>query len=214
MRDNPDYALDDQAAVADLVRENPWTTFVSHVSGTGLIASHYPVLLDEEAYAAGHGIVLLSHMGRPDEEKHELGEHEMLAIVQGPHGYISPSWYGYRPNVPTWNFAVAHLTGTVEVLSDEYNLTTLDRLVDHFEKDLPNPHRLHATKENSDYAKRIVHGTVGFRLHVRAIAAKEKMSQDKSEETIRNIIGELRGAGPNHNPRLAARMAAVNHLGA
>ena len=212
MRENPHYALEETDAIAELVRENPWTTFVSHVEGAGLIASHYPVLLDEEAYGAGRGIVLLSHMGRPDEEKHELGDHEMLAIVQGPHGYISPSWYGYRPNVPTWNFSVAHLTGTVEVLSDADNLETLDWLVEHFEKDLPDPHLLHATKENSDYAKRIVHGTVGFRVHVTSIEAKEKMNQDKPAASIRTIVAELRAPGPHHNPRLAARIATVNRL--
>ena len=212
MRDNSDYALRDVDTVADLVREYPWTTFVSHVPETGLIASHYPVLLDEEAYASGRGIVLLSHMGRPDEEKHDLGNHDVLAIVQGPHGYISPSWYGYRPNVPTWDFAVAHLTGTVEILSDEENLRTLDRLVEHFEKDLPDPHLLHATKENSDYAARIVHGTVGFRINVASIEAKEKMNQDKPVASIRTIVEELCGPGLHHNPRLAARIAAVNHL--
>lgn len=212
MRDNPDYALENTDAVADLVRENPWTTFVSYVPGSGLIASHYPVLLDEEEYAADRRIVLLSHMGRPDEEKHDLGRHDVLAIVEGPHGYISPSWYGYRPNVPTWDFAVAHLRGTVELLSGEANLEVLDRLVEHFEKDLPNPHLLHATKENSDYAARIVHGTVGFRLNVASFEAKEKMNQDKPVESIRSIIDELRAPGPHHNLRLAARIAAVNHL--
>ncbi len=46
MRPNPDYALDDVEAVRALVRENPWATIVSHVPGAGLVASHYPVLLD------------------------------------------------------------------------------------------------------------------------------------------------------------------------
>lgn len=208
MRDNPDYALDDLAVVKDLVRENPWCTFVTAVPGEGLVASHYPVLLDEEA----DDVVLLSHVGRPDEEKHQLGRHEMLAIIEGPNGYISPSWYGYRPNVPTWNFAVAHLHGTPEILSDRENLAVLDRLVEHFERRLPDPHLLHATAENSAYAHRIVHGTVGFRMRIERMEAKEKMNQDKPEESIRRILGELRGSGPYANPRLAARMAKVNGL--
>lgn len=208
MRHNPDYALDDVEAVKDLIRGNPWCTFVSAVPGSGIVASHYPVLLDEDA----EGIVLLGHVGRPDEIKHRLGRCEMLAIIQGPHGYISPSWYGYRPNVPTWNFAVAHLHGVPQVLSDEENLRVLDRLVAHFEQVLPVPHLLHSTVENSEFAHLIVTGTVGFRLRVDRIEAKEKMNQDKPEESIGSIIGHLSEPGPYRNPELAARMARVNGM--
>lgn len=208
MRENPDYALDDRETIKQLIRENPWCTFVTAVPGEGLMASHYPVLLDED----DEDIVLMSHVGRPDEEKHQLGRHPMLAIVEGPNGYISPSWYGYRPNVPTWNFAVVHLHGTAEILSDEENLHVLDRLVEYFESPLPDPHLLHATEENSEYTHRIVRGTVGFRVRVERMEAKEKMNQDKSEESIRRIVEHLRTAGPYANPRLADRMERVNGL--
>lgn len=206
MRHNPEYAMADTEAIKDLIRENPWATFISHVEGSGIIASHYPVLLDEDA----EGIVLLSHMGRPDEVRHALGTGEMLVIIAGPHGYISPSWYGYRPNVPTWNFSTAHLWGTPEILSDQGNLQVLDRLVAHFESALPDPHLLHATHENSEYAHRIVTGTVGFRIPVSRVEGKEKMNQDKSPETIRSIIDHLDAPGPYSNPALAARMKHMN----
>ncbi len=64
---------------------------------------------------------------------HGLGESEVLVIVQGPHGYISPSWYA-EPAVPTWNFVSAHLSGVPEILTTEENLRVLERLVDHFEQ--------------------------------------------------------------------------------
>ncbi|MDN3482830.1 FMN-binding negative transcriptional regulator [Arthrobacter sp. APC 3897] len=206
MRDNPSYALNDAEAIKDLIRSNPWCTFISQVDGAGLVASHYPVLLDEDA----EGIVLLSHVGRPDEVKHELGRHEMLAVIQGPHGYISPGWYDGGPAVPTWNFVAAHLRGTPEILSDEENLSVLDRLVEHFEAPLPEPRLLHASSENSEYARRIVHGTVGFRLRVTRIEGKDKMSQGKSPETIRSVIDHLQQPGPYANPPLAGRMRQVN----
>ena len=67
-----------------------------------------PVLLDERE----DELAVLTHIGRPDEEAHRLGASELLLIVAGPHGYISPSWYS--PDalpVPTWNFSVAHCYG-------------------------------------------------------------------------------------------------------
>jgi len=206
MRPNPDYALDDVETVRALVRENPWATIVSHVPGAGLVASHYPVLLDEDA----DGIVLLSHVGRPDERLHRLGELETMVIVYGPQGYVSPGWYGVSPAVPTWDFVVAHLYGTPEILSDEENLRVLDRLVEWFERPLPEPFLMTRTLENTAYAERIVHGTVGFRLRVDRFEAKEKMSQDKPAEVIARVVDALRRPGPYENPTLAARIAAVN----
>ncbi|MCW4385363.1 FMN-binding negative transcriptional regulator [Salinibacterium sp. SYSU T00001] len=206
MRPNPDYQLDDIERIKTLIRDHPWVTFVSSVPGRGLVASHYPVILDEEA----EGLVLLSHVGRPDEREHELGQHELLAIVQGPHGYISPGWYETSPAVPTWNFVTAHLHGRPQLLSDEENLGVLEKLVDHFERVLPEPFLMNRTLENADYAQRIVGGTVGFRLEVTRIEAKEKMSQDKPRDVVENVIDRLSSEGPYRNPQLARRMADVH----
>lgn len=206
MRHTPDYVLDDVETVRALVRENPWGTIISFVPGKGLVASHYPLLLEEDA----EGIVLVSHVGRPDERLHELGAHELMVIVSGPQGYVSPGWYESSPAVPTWNFAVAHLHGTPELLSDDENLRVLDRLVAHFENPLPEPFLIRGTLENAEYAARIVHGTVGFRLRVDRFEAKEKMSQDKPAEVVDRVIEELGKPGPYRNPALAARMARVH----
>src|SRR5690554_6065145 len=129
MRHTPKFLMTDPDEVKRLIRQHPWATIVSATS-KGLVASHYPVLLDESK----DDIVLLSHVGRPDDELHELGEHEMLVVIQGPHDYVSPSWYGPGEVVPTWNHVTAHLYGVPEILSDEDNYTVLSGLTDHFEK--------------------------------------------------------------------------------
>ncbi|MFT4234580.1 MAG: FMN-binding negative transcriptional regulator [Microbacterium sp.] len=206
MRHNPDFALDDVDAIREMVRHNPWATIVSFIPGRGLVASHYPMLLDEDAT----GIVLLSHVGRPDERLHELGRHEAMVVVYGPQGYISPGWYEVPTAVPTWNFEVAHLHGTPEILSDEKNLEVLDRLVAHFEDQLPEPFLMRGTLENAQYAEHIVRGTVGFRMVVDRFEAKQKMSQNKPPQMVEHIIGELRRPGPFQNPSLADHMARIH----
>lgn len=205
MRHTPVFDLTDPAAVARLVRENPWATIVSSTSN-GLVASHYPVLLDESA----EGLVLLSHVGRPDEELHEWGSHEVMVIVQGPHGYISPGWYDPSPAVPTWNFITAHLYGVPELLEPAENLRVLEQLVDHFEDPMPQPRRMRGTLENSAYADRISAGTVGFRLPVTRFVAKDKMSQNRPPETVERIVSELEGSGPYASAELAREMRRAN----
>ncbi|TFB90500.1 FMN-binding negative transcriptional regulator [Cryobacterium algoricola] len=209
MRHTPSFELTDPAEIRRLIRENPWATLVSHTSTGDLVASHYPMLIDESVAgtdADSGELVLVTHVGRPDEQLHELGQHEMLVIIQGPHGYVSPGWYDANPAVPTWNFVTAHLYGTPEILSAEENLLVLDRLVDHFEDRMPEPRRLHGTAANSAYADRISAGTVGFRLRVTRVIAKSKLSQNKPAETVDRIIGELEGTGPYASPALAAEM--------
>jgi transcriptional regulator len=201
VRHTPGYLLTDPEEIRRLVRENPWATFVSHTDG-GLVASHYPVLLDDAA-STGEHIVLVSHFGRPDEQLHQLGSSEILVIIQGPHGYISPSWYTPDDFVPTWNHVTAHLYGTPELLEPEENFAVLDRLTDHFEARMPDPKSLHIDEES---ARRIAKGTVGLRLRVTRFDARAKLSQNKTPEVVGRIIDALDGDGPYSSALLAEEM--------
>ena len=202
MRHTPTYLLTDPDEVKRLVRENPWATIVSNTA-TGLVASHYPVVLEETGTDV---ISIVSHVGRPDEKLHELGEHEILMIIQGPHGYVSPSWYGNEEFVPTWNHVTAHLYGTPVILSDAENFDVLDDLVDHFEKQLPEPVSLDLDEEQ---ARRIAKGTVGIRFVVTRFDARLKLSQNKAPEVVDRIIDALETDGPFASPALAAEMKRV-----
>jgi transcriptional regulator len=204
MRYTPDYDMRDPDAVRALIRENPWATMASSTP-EGVVVSHYPFLLEEH----DDELVLVSHVGRPDERRHGLAASEIVVVFSGPAGYISPSWYGISPAVPTWDFATVHAYGTPELLSDAENLAVLERLVDHFEDPLPTPFRMRSTLENAAYAERIVHGTVGFRLRVTRVEAKEKMSQDKPAEVVARIVDALRHPGPYANAPLADRIERV-----
>ncbi|MES2171385.1 MAG: FMN-binding negative transcriptional regulator [Actinomycetota bacterium] len=202
MRHTPSFLLEDEEEVKRLIRENPWATIVSNTA-TGLVASHYPVVLEENQ----PGISIVSHVGRPDEQLHELGRHEVLVIIQGPHGYISPSWYGAVPAVPTWNHVTAHLYGTPEILGDDENYRVLGDLVDYFENRMPEPARLEYVEE---YAKRIVKGTAGFRLRVTRFDARLKLSQNRSPEIVETIIDQLEHGEHYSHPALAREMRRVH----
>lgn len=206
MRRTPHYLLEDYDEVRRLIRDNPWATIVSHVAGEGLVASHYPVLLDEEA-SVGEEIVLVSHVGRPDEQLHRLGETEVLVIVQGPHGYISPSWYDAGDIIPTWNHVTAHLYGVPEVLSDEENFRILAELTDHFEQHVDEPRSLALDEE---YSRRVARGTVGLRLRVTRVDARLKLSQNKPAGVVARIVDELEGDGPYAHDGLAREMRRVH----
>ena len=196
MRPNPLFASDDPERVMQLVREHPWATLVS-TTAAGLAASHYPVLLDEDA----PHLTLLTHLGRPDEEVLEIERGEVLVIVQGHHGYVSPGWYSPEERlVPTWNFTVAHLHGTPQVLGEDENFGVLTKLVEHFERRLDQPALLEPD------AAPIAKGTVGLRIPIDRFEMKRKLGQNKSDVTRRKVIEALREDGPYRHPDLADEM--------
>lgn len=201
MRQNPSFAITDVAELRRLIDRNPWMTLVSQTDD-GLVASHYAVLLDESR----DDLTIVGHVGKPDDMIHGLGERELLVVVQGPHGYISPGWYGDVESVPTWNFVSAHLTGVPEVLSPEENLRVLERLVARFEGRMPDPRLMWELPNTPDFVERLAKGTVGFRLTPTKVVAKRKLSQNKSAEVVETIIAELSGAGAYAHPELAAEM--------
>lgn len=197
MRHNPHHFVGDPNLVRRLIRENPWGILVSCHDGR-LVASHYPVLLDEDA----DDLAVLTHVGRPDETVHDFGEREIMLVVQGVHGYISPSWYASGgTRAPTWNFAVAHCYAIPQSLDEDTNLRTLARLVEHFERHVEDPMLL-----DLGWGAPVAKGTVGIRLPIHRFQCKIKMSQDKDPETRRRVIEALRAPGAYQNPRLANEM--------
>lgn len=200
MRHTPSYLLTDVAEIKDLIRLNSWATLVAHTR-VGLVASHYPVMLVEDT--AADDIVITAHVGRPDEKNLELGSGELLVIIQGPHGYISPSWYPEGDNIPTWNHITAHLYGQPEILSVDENYAELERLVDYFESAMPQPRSLSFDETT---AQRVAKGTVGFRMHVDRFDARAKFSQNRPAEVAGNIITQLESDGPYADAALAKTM--------
>ena len=202
MRQNPSFTLADITEMRRVIEQNPWTTIVS-ATDAGQVASHYVMMLDEDH----DDLTIVGHVGRPDDLIHGMGERELLVVFQGPHGYVSPGWYGADVQaVPTWNYVAVHLSGIPEILSDEENLRVLDRLVERFEGRLPDPRLMWERPNDEAFVQRLAAGTVGFRLTPTRVVAKRKLSQNKDAATVENVIAELQGDGVYANSRLASEM--------
>jgi len=202
MLSQPEYAW--PGSDADLMRllaAHPWATLVSSTSA-GLVVSPLPVIPATD----GVGVEILGHLARTDAEEHEVGDCEAVVVVQGPHGYISASWYAGGPYVPTWNYVTVHLHGRLTVLDAEATLDILDRTVDHFESARPQPFRM---ADVAAYAARLAPAVVGFRLTPDRVVAKAKLSQDKPEADYAGVLRGLDDPADVHaDPVLAGVMRA------
>jgi len=204
MLEQPIYALTDPVRLRELVAAHGWATLVSATGRGGPVVSHLPVVPDPEGDP--DDLTILGHLARADAELHELGDHDVVVIVEGPNGYISPSTYRAGPYVPTWNFVVAHLHGRPDLLDAERTYRVLERTVEHFEAGRPEPWRLASV---DDYAREIAPYTTGFRLRPSRVAGKHKLSQDKPHEVAVRAADALDGDGPHGNRALAAAMRRV-----
>ena len=196
----PFFALPAGITARDVIAAHPWATLVSGPPGD-LTVSHLPVLPEVE------GTGVLGHLARADAEQHRLGTRDVVLVVQGPHGYVSPAFYrSGEPSVPTWNFVVAHLHGRPDLLDAEQTYDVLERTVDRFECERPRPFRL---ASQAAYAQRIAPHTTGFRLVPTRVEAKAKLSQDKSVADRAGVREGLERDGVHGNAELASWMRAV-----
>jgi transcriptional regulator len=181
------FASDDQAAIERLLDEHPFATLITAGAGEPQI-SHLPLL--HQSGPAPHGS-LIGHMARANPHWSHFGSGASLAIFHGPHAYVSPSWYAQpATQVPTWNYAVVHVHGRAEIVSDRAaTLATLQRMVTRFEGGRAAPWRLQLEGARLDA---MVGAIVAFEIEIERIDAKFKLSQNKDEADRRRVASALR----------------------
>ena len=151
------FRADDRAALFDLIGRHAFGTLVTVIDGAPF-ATHLPFLLDRERG------VLLGHVARANRHWKALdGSAESLVIFQGPHGYVSPSWYATAPAVPTWNYAAVHVYGVPRLLDESGLLDLLGRLVAKYESGRERPWTMDLP---ADYRRKMLLGIVGFEVKV------------------------------------------------
>ncbi len=157
----------------------------------GLIASQVPFLTERR----DDKLYLLGHLARPNPQVAALdGGGEALVIFQGPHAYISPSWYGAGPAVPTWNYASVHAYGASRAITDRDWLNDLlRRLSERHEARETTPWRMQDQPEA--FLNGMLGGIVGFEIAVGRLEGKFKLSQNRPGSDRPRIIAALEARG-------------------
>src|SRR6185312_5079914 len=162
------------------IRELAFCTLVTHADGD-FVVSHLPFELDAQPAPSG---TLLGHIARYNPQWRGIGEDGVpaLAIFQGPHAYVSPSWYpGKRDDprqVPTWDYIAVHARGTLRVFHDEARLhDLLRRLVERNESPRPDPWRI--TDAPADYLCEQMRYIAGLELRIGKLEGRYKLSQNR-----------------------------------
>jgi transcriptional regulator len=183
------FRAEDLRALDRLAAHNAFGTLVSQVDGAPF-ASHLPVL-----YRRAEGqVTLTGHWARANPHWRQIEGQRALFIFHGPHAYISPRWYDEpHKNVPTWNYAVAHVYGSVRVIHEVEELERIvTSLAAQYESGAPEPWRL----EDAGAAGRArLKAIVGFELSAEEVQVKMKLGQNHLEGNVQGAIAGLRAVG-------------------
>ena len=193
--------------IREFVQMNSFGTLITTKKGKP-IATHLPLQLmkEEDAY------YITGHMayGNPQWRTFETCE-DVLVTFQGPHAYISSSWYE-QENVPTWNYQAVHVYGTAHILDEEELKQDLTRLLQKYEKHRENP--VLWDKLSPSLLEKELKGIVGFKIKVGEIQAAYKLSQNRNETDYVNIIEQLQNEKNPDSRQIAELMQKrlKNHL--
>ncbi|MGH1489497.1 MAG: FMN-binding negative transcriptional regulator [Acidimicrobiales bacterium] len=214
------FAFDDRQEIVALLRRAALGHLVTHgrtdtgdlsstaLSSTALSSTALPFVIDDDLTH------VRAHFARANPQWRSIDGAEALLIVPGLDTYISPRWYPSKAEngkvVPTWNYELVHLHGTVEIHDDPQWVRTMVQ-------DLTNQHEGRLSESDQrppwqvgDAPDEFIAGQlkaiVGVRLNVTKVDAKRKLSQNRTEGDRLGAIAGLTDSASPSDREIAALM--------
>jgi transcriptional regulator len=191
------FQLNDEEIIYDFIKEYSFATLFSQHNGEPY-ATHLPLTLNKGENA------LYGHFALPNEQSRDIGNQQVLVVFQGPHCYISPSWYETSMAVPTWNYVSIHIYGRLEVIENQKIIfDSLNDMVNKYEK----PDSSYNLNEiDSRFIEGMTKGIVAFKINITKTEAKAKLSQNHSVERQQLVIKQLENSSEHNNLQIASLM--------
>lgn len=193
------YQAPDARAV---VRDYPFALVISGAS-SNIFATSTPVYFETDDPAEQR---LIGHLANSNPHAAALRDGDpVMAVFQGPHAYISSSWYVDRPTVPTWNYVAAQVQGTLQRLPGRDELLgVLTRTAQLAEAWNPTPWTLaHAPPGKID---ELLPRIIAFRIVITDISGAAKLSQTQPASDRRRIVDALERRGLHGDGDIARLM--------
>lgn len=189
------FEQQDLESLTALLKAYPLGTLVTQQDGA-LEANHIPFLLQADLAV---GSKLIGHVAKGNPVwKNDSTEQESLVIFQGPEAYISPNWYPskqvHHQVVPTYNYAVVHVYGTLTVTHDEAIkrkiVTDLTQIMEQTRQST-----WQVSDAPSDFIEKMLNAIVGIELTITRLQAKWKVSQNRDAADRGGVVDGLNVSG-------------------
>ncbi|WP_448012025.1 FMN-binding negative transcriptional regulator [Bacillus pumilus] len=182
------FQVKDMEEVKAFIQSHSFATVVTTTDGKP-IATHIPVSflqIEDSFVISGHMAI-----GNPQWKTFEENE-QVLVIIQGPHAYISSSWYE-KEAVPTWNYQAVHVYGKAKLLEKSELVKELTTMLETYESHREQPVLWHTLSD--ELLEKQMKGIVGFKIIIDEVQAAFKISQNRNERDYAHIIEKLEAEG-------------------
>jgi transcriptional regulator len=179
--------VEDRKVIVAFRQQFDFAAVVTNSDAVGLVASHIPVLIRE----VGSELHIVGHVARGNSHWQFMAEHaESMVIFQGPHAYVSPTWYAASPAVPTWNYAVVHAYGATRVREDAaFTAGVVEDLTRRYESQ--REHSWSTEVVPTESYEKLLNAIVGFEIVVSRCEAMFKLGQNRSDEDRAGVLAGL-----------------------
>ena len=179
------FVEQDPQTLLALMKAHPLATLVR--GGAELAADILPL----EVERVGEGWRITGHVARANPLWREADGQPVLALFQGPQGYVSPNWYPSKAQhgkaVPTWNYTMVQVHGTLRAIDDAPWLRAfVTRLTERHEGGRAAP--WHVTDAPADFIDTMLKAIVGIEIEVTRVEGKFKLSQNRSAEDRTGVV--------------------------
>jgi transcriptional regulator len=206
-----DFRVDDTAEAHALIRANPFAVLVTH-GADGIVATHLPTVLKiDDGAMLGR---IECHVARPNQQWRTFAaDTDALMIFQGPEAYIRPGWYPSKAEhdkvVPTWNYAVVHAYGRLEVVQDQaWLLAHVSELTQQQEGQHAAPWKTADAPEY--YLAMMLRGIVGLKFTITRLEGKAKMSQNREPRDRAGVVRGLADRAQGQDSEVASLVEKMN----
>lgn len=187
------------------IRSFPLGLLISS-DASGVQANPLPFILDSDSGEKG---LLRAHLARANLQwQHIEGGSEVLVVFQGPDAYVTPSWYATKKEhgkvVPTWNYVMVQVRGTVKVVHDmDWLHAQISALTGLHEGGRADAWALSDAPQH--YIEMQKRGIVGLEISITDIRGKWKVSQNRSHE---DQVGVADGLDAEGNTAMASAVSS------
>ena len=175
------FNVTDKEEILGFIKLNAFGQLISLVKGK-LFSSHIPFLLSSDNQS------LICHVAKSNPQWESIEGQEVLVTFQGPHDYVSPSWYS-SPGVPTWNYQSVHIYGKPHLITELEQLSSIvNELTGIYESALEKPWK-------PEYKNSMLNAIIGIEIKITDVQCKYKLSQNRSKNDRLKVLEEHKKRG-------------------
>lgn len=163
------FIENDKETLKALIEAFPLATLIC-THQDEIFTSYLPFFWDDSACLVGHIDANNPQVSYLEESK------KVRLIFNGPEAYLSPSHFATN-ELPTYNYCKVEVEGTVKTISNEELKQGIILLTTHLEGEKA----AYQLTENESRLHSLVNYIYGFKVEIKELKGRFKMSQDKSK---------------------------------